>query len=102
MSRLGHGVSGLFLLLTLKKLLVKLNSLIKEISRTPFKGIGKPEPLKGDLSGLWSRRINREHRIVYRVQGGGVANCTMSVSLLRGDACYRIRFLKVEKLQTPE
>jgi toxin YoeB len=60
-----------------KKLPVKLNSLIKEISRTPFEGIGKPEPLKGDLSGWWSRRINREHRIVYRVQGDAlqIAQC---------------------------
>tara|TARA_R110002096_G_scaffold104769_2_gene230675 strand:+ start:21427 stop:21681 length:255 start_codon:yes stop_codon:yes gene_type:complete len=52
-----------------RKLLGKLNGLIKEIARTPFEGTGKPEPLKGDLSGWWSRRINREHRIVYRVQG---------------------------------
>lgn len=60
-----------------KKLLVKLNSLIKEITRTPFEGIGKPEPLKGDLSGWWSRRINREHRIVYRVKAGAlqIAQC---------------------------
>tara|TARA_R110002094_G_scaffold80340_13_gene85921 strand:+ start:423 stop:677 length:255 start_codon:yes stop_codon:yes gene_type:complete len=52
-----------------RKLLGKLNGLIKEIARTPFEGTGKPEPLKGDLSGWWSRRINREHRIVYRVLG---------------------------------
>ena len=52
-----------------KKLLANLNGLIKEIARTPFEGTGKPEPLKGDLTGWWSRRINREHRIVYRVQG---------------------------------
>jgi len=60
-----------------KKLLVKLNRLIKEITRTPFEGIGKPEPLKGDLSGWWSRRINREHRIVYRVEAGAlqIAQC---------------------------
>ncbi len=55
-----------------RKLLVKLNSLIKEISRTPNEGGGKPEPLKGDLSGWWSRRLNREHRIVYRIEAGAV------------------------------
>lgn len=52
-----------------KKTLDKTNRLIKEASRTPFEGIGKPEPLKGDLSGWWSRRINAEHRLVYRVEG---------------------------------
>ena len=44
----------------------KLNALIKECRRHPFEGTGKPEPLKGDLSGFWSRRIDREHRLVYR------------------------------------
>lgn len=48
----------------------RLNALIKDISRSPFEGIGKPEPLKGNLSGWWSRRITAEHRIVYRVVGG--------------------------------
>jgi len=51
-----------------KKILRKINELIKDIRRTPFEGIGKPEPLKYDLSGLWSRRINREHRLVYKVE----------------------------------
>jgi toxin YoeB len=41
-----------------------------DIAKTPFKGIGKPEPLKGDLSGWWSRRITLEHRLVYRVEKG--------------------------------
>ena len=50
-----------------KKILKKINQLIKEIKRDPFDGIGKPEPLKFDLSGFWSRRIDREHRIVYQV-----------------------------------
>ena len=45
----------------------KINGLIKECLRHPFEGTGKPEPLKGDLAGLWSRRIDREHRLVYRV-----------------------------------
>jgi toxin YoeB len=45
--------------------------LIEACRRDPFCGIGKPEPLKGDLSGCWSRRIDREHRLVYRVIGAG-------------------------------
>ncbi len=52
-----------------KKILKRINKLIKEISRAPFEGIGKPEPLKHSLSGCWSRRINDEHRIVYAVEG---------------------------------
>ncbi|NMM48525.1 Txe/YoeB family addiction module toxin [Marinigracilibium pacificum] len=51
-----------------KNLLKKLNSLIRECQRTPYEGTGKPEPLKGDLSGWWSRRINHEHRLVYRYE----------------------------------
>lgn len=47
----------------------KINSLIKECLRYPYEGTGKPEPLKGDLAGYWSRRIDREHRLVYRVVG---------------------------------
>jgi toxin YoeB len=50
-----------------KKILVKINSLLKDISRNPFSGLGAPEPLKHDLSGYWSRRITLEHRLVYRV-----------------------------------
>lgn len=50
-----------------KQILKKINALIKEIKRSPFEGIGKPEPLKHDLKGYWSRRINQEHRIVYKV-----------------------------------
>ena len=45
----------------------RINTLIKDIQRNPFEGIGKPEPLKHALSGFWSRRINDEHRIVYKV-----------------------------------
>ncbi|MBW8876832.1 MAG: Txe/YoeB family addiction module toxin [Acidobacteria bacterium] len=48
-----------------RKLLKRINSLIKEILRTPFEGTGKPEPLKADLAGSWSRRITEEHRLVY-------------------------------------
>lgn len=51
-----------------KKILNRINQLIKEIQRTPFEGIGKPEALKFDMSGLWSRRINQEHRLIYRVK----------------------------------
>ena len=52
-----------------KKILKRINQLIKDIQRTPFHGIGNPEPLKYDLSGFWSRRIDREHRLVYQVFG---------------------------------
>ena len=48
----------------------EINGLIKEISRDPFKGTGKPEPLKGDLTGFWSRRITKTDRLVYIVQDG--------------------------------
>ena len=48
-----------------KKTLKRSNMLIKDIGRNPFDGIGKPEPLKGELSGFWSRRIDDEHRLVY-------------------------------------
>jgi toxin YoeB len=51
-----------------KKTLKRLNTLIKDIQRSPFEGIGKPEPLKGNLSGLWSRRIDDTNRIVYYEQ----------------------------------
>lgn len=50
-----------------KKIVKRINDLIKECLRTPFEGKGKPEPLKGDLSGYWSRRITEEHRLVYAV-----------------------------------
>jgi len=49
-----------------KKILKRINTLIKDIMRHPFEGIGKPEPLKHDLSGYWSRRIDQEHRLVYK------------------------------------
>lgn len=51
----------------------RINTLIGDTMRHPFKGIGKPEPLKRNLSGWWSRRITREHRLVYRVSGSGDA-----------------------------
>lgn len=52
-----------------KKILKRINVLIKDISRNPFSGIGKPEPLKHKYKGFWSRRINDEHRIIYRIKG---------------------------------
>ena len=50
-----------------QKMLRRVNDLIRDTQRDPFRGIGKPEPLKGELSGYWSRRINAEHRLVYEV-----------------------------------
>ena len=55
------------------KVLERINGLLKEIMRDPFRGTGKPEPLGGNLSGWWSRRITGEHRLVYRVSGKGEA-----------------------------
>ena len=55
-----------------RKILVAMNRLIEDIRRHPFTGLGKPEPLRGELAGYWSRRITGEHRLVYRVQGKGV------------------------------
>jgi len=55
-----------------KAVVKRINALIKDIQRQPYKGIGKPEPLKHGLSGYWSRRINDEHRIVYKVVGDQV------------------------------
>ncbi len=52
-----------------RKILKKINKLIKAIQRSPDEGIGKPEALKFELSGFWSRRIDHEHRIIYRVEG---------------------------------
>ncbi|HIU77899.1 MAG TPA: Txe/YoeB family addiction module toxin [Candidatus Avilachnospira avicola] len=50
-----------------RKIIRRINNLLKEISRTPFEGTGKPEPLKGNLSGYWSRRIDDTNRLVYKV-----------------------------------
>ncbi len=56
-----------------RRLLERVNALIQECMRHPFKGTGKPEPLKDNMRGWWSRRIDREHRLVYRVSGSGDA-----------------------------
>jgi len=55
-----------------KKQLKRINLLIKDIERNPYEGIGKPEPLKANLQGYWSRRIDSEHRIVYAVESGQI------------------------------
>lgn len=55
-----------------KSKLKRINQLIRDIQRDPFDGIGKPEPLRHDLAGLWSRRIDDEHRLVYNVEGDNV------------------------------
>jgi len=61
-----------------KKIFARIDELIKSISRTPYTGIGKPEALKHELSGFWSRKINDEHRIVYRLNADNeieIASC---------------------------
>lgn len=62
-----------------KKILERINKLIKEATLSPFEGIGDPEPLKHNWSGFWSRRINKEHRLVYAFEKG---------SLLIAQCCY--------------
>ena len=62
----------LFWLETDKSTARKINALIKECLRHPFEGTGKPEPLKGDYTGSWSRRIDREHRLVYKTSEGSL------------------------------
>lgn len=62
-----------------RRILKRINLLIQEICRDPFDGIGKPEPLRHALSGYWSRRINDEHRLVYKVDGD---------ALFIAQACY--------------
>jgi len=61
-----------------KIVLKKVNSLLEEIIHTPFSGVGKPEALKYEMSGYWSRRINREHRLIYKIVGH--ANVIYSLS----------------------
>lgn len=62
--------------------LSRVNDLIRQTMRTPFTGIGKPEPLKGDLKGWWSRRITHADRMVYRVRGEG-ADQALEIAQLR-------------------
>jgi toxin YoeB len=56
-----------------KKMVRRINALIKAIQRSPFDGVGKPEALKHALSGYWSRRINDEHRIIYKVDSESIS-----------------------------
>ncbi|WP_019930547.1 Txe/YoeB family addiction module toxin [Nocardia sp. BMG111209] len=63
---LGHWIT------TDRKMALRVLRLINDIERDPFNGVGKPEPLKGDKSGYWSRRINDEHRLVYAVSEGNI------------------------------
>ena len=55
-----------------KKTLKKINLLLRDAERSPFDGIGKPEPLKGELSGFWSRRIDEKNRLIYRITPNGM------------------------------
>ncbi len=64
------------------KIFKKISALIQDCARSPFKGLGKPEPLRNELSGWWSRRIDDEHRMVYRVTGTGDAQ-TLQIMQLR-------------------
>ncbi|NUF48697.1 Txe/YoeB family addiction module toxin [Gilliamella sp. ESL0250] len=59
-----------------KKMIKRINELLKDISRTPFSDLGKPESLKFNLSGYWSRRIDSEHRLVYKIEN----NCIIILS----------------------
>ena len=68
-----HPIAGTVWSVDDPALLARINLLIGECLRDPFSGIGKPEPLKRNLAGWWSRRINREHRLVYRMRGTGEA-----------------------------
>lgn len=65
-----------------EKMLARLNALLEECRRHPFRGTGKPEPLGENFKGWWSRRIDREHRLVYRVSGKGEAQ-TLEVAQCR-------------------
>jgi toxin YoeB len=62
------------------KMVKRINELILDTRRHPFQGIGKPEPLRGEMAGWWSRRITEEHRLVYRVSGSGDAQALEIVS----------------------
>ena len=53
-------------------IVARIRSLLESVQSSPFSGIGKPEPLKHDLAGCWSRRINRQHRLVYRIDNGEI------------------------------
>jgi len=64
-------------------ILVRFNALIKDARRSPFQGLGKPEGLKGDMAGWWSRRITSEHRLVYRVAGKAGTDQRIEIAMCR-------------------
>jgi toxin YoeB len=64
-------------------MLVRVNALIEDARRNLFKGLGKPEPLRGDLSGWWSRRISGEHRFVYRIAGKAGVDQRIEIAMCR-------------------
>ncbi len=64
-------------------MLARVNALIEDARRNMFKGLGKPEPLKGDLSGWWSRRITGEHRLVYRIAGSAGTDQRLEIAMCR-------------------
>jgi toxin YoeB len=64
-------------------MLVRINTLIEDARRNLFKGLGKPEPLRGDLSGWWSRRISGEHRLVYRITGKVALDQRIEIAMCR-------------------
>jgi toxin YoeB len=72
-----------------KYILKRINSLIKDIQRSPFDGLGKPEPLKHQFSGFWSRRINDEHRLVYTFVEAELIICSVPLSLRLRVSCIR-------------
>ncbi len=65
-----------------RAVLARINDLIKDTKRSPFAGLGKPEPLRNEMAGWWSRRITHEHRLVYRVSGLGDAQ-TLEIAACR-------------------
>jgi toxin YoeB len=66
-----------------RDVLRRINALLHDITRSPFKGIGKPEPLRGDLAGWWSRRITGDHRIIYRALGGNDRDRRIEIAACR-------------------
>jgi Txe/YoeB family toxin of toxin-antitoxin system len=67
----------------LRSVLRRINAILHDIARNPFKGIGKPEPLRGDLAGWWSRRITGDHRTIYRALGGAKPVQRLLTSIIR-------------------
>ena len=69
-----------------KKTIKRINALLRDIARDPFSGIGKPEPLRGDLSGFWSRRIDDTNRLVYRINNGviEILSCRGHYNIAKG------------------